>query len=294
MRYIIMDLEWNNTYGRRINGFINEVIEIGAVKLDDEFEILDTFSCFVKSQIGKKLRGSVKRLTNITNEDISSGTQFTQAFAEFRRWLGDEKNVVLTWGDGDIRVLIDNYKYLNGITTIPFLTCYADLQRLFQTVFKTSSSKQVGLAAAAEMLGLVCDDYASHRALDDSLLSAEIFKKCYDSEQLDKLIKKCDSSFYERLAFKAYAISKIDNPLVDKNELNCICESCKTAAKKITEWAYSNQYFRAVYYCESCNKKYSVGVRFKKYYDRLDIRKIYSLVTDIDDTVCSECNFKNQ
>lgn len=289
MRYIIMDLEWNNTYGRRINGFINEVIEIGAVKLDDQFQILDTFSCFIKSQIGKKLRGSVKRLTNITNEDINSGTQFTQAFAEFRRWLGSEKNVVLTWGDGDIRVLIDNYKYLNGIATIPFLTCYADLQRLFQVVYKTPSSKQVGLAAAAEMLCLKCDDYAAHRALDDSLLSVEIFKKCYDAEQLDRIMKKCDSAFYERLSFKAYAISKIDNPLVDLNEMNCICESCKCAASQITEWKYSNQYFRAVFSCELCNKKYNVGVRFKKYYDRLDIRKIYSLILDNDETTCNEC-----
>lgn len=289
MQYIIMDLEWNNTYGRRINGFINEVIEIGAVKLNEKFDVVDTFSCFVKSQIGKKLRGSVKRLTNITNEDINSGTQFTQAFAEFRRWLGTENNIILTWGDGDIRVLIDNYKYLNGISTIPFLTCYADLQALFQMVFKTPASKQIGLAAAAEMLCLKCDAYASHRALDDSLLSAEIFKNCFDLQQLDRIMKKCDSSFYERLSFKAFAISKLDNPLIDKNELNCICESCKNITKQITEWKYSNQYFKAIFLCDLCNKKYSVGIRFKKYYDRLDIRKIYSLITENEEIKCEDC-----
>ena len=27
MHYIVMDLEWNNTYAKRIKGFINEVIE---------------------------------------------------------------------------------------------------------------------------------------------------------------------------------------------------------------------------------------------------------------------------
>lgn len=295
MRFIIMDLEWNNTYGRRINGFINEVIEIGAVMLDEEFNRIDTFSCFIKSQIGKKLRGSVKRLTNITNEDINTGEQFTQVFAEFRRWMGNEKNVLLTWGDGDIRVLIDNYKYLNGITVIPFLTCYADLQKLFQIVFKTPSSKQIGLTAAAEMLDLRCEDYASHRALDDSLLSAEIFKRCCDLEQLEKIKKVCDSSFYARLSFKAYAITKLDNPLVDKSELSCFCESCKNSAKQISEWKYSNQYFRAEYYCELCDIKYNVCVRFKKYFDRLDVRKICSVITepetiDNDETVPLEAN----
>ena len=37
MHYIVMDLEWNNTYAKRIKGFINEVIEVGAVMLDEDF-----------------------------------------------------------------------------------------------------------------------------------------------------------------------------------------------------------------------------------------------------------------
>ena len=136
MHYIIMDLEWNNTYGKKINGFINEVIEIGAVKLDDKLNISDTFSLFIRSQIGKKLRSSVKRLTNITNEDLDGGIPFSQAFSKFRQWIGTPENIIMTWGDGDIRVLIDNYRYLNGISRIPFLSNYTDLQKLFQNVYE--------------------------------------------------------------------------------------------------------------------------------------------------------------
>ena len=32
MEYVILDLEWNGTYSRRKQGFINEIIEFGAVK----------------------------------------------------------------------------------------------------------------------------------------------------------------------------------------------------------------------------------------------------------------------
>ena len=39
MEYIILDLEWNAAYSRRRGGFINEIIEFGAVKVDDEFNI---------------------------------------------------------------------------------------------------------------------------------------------------------------------------------------------------------------------------------------------------------------
>ena len=76
-----MDLEWNNTYAKKANGYINEIIEIGAVKLDEDLETVDTFSCIIRSQIGKKLRGTVKRLTQLTNADISSGMPFTKAFS---------------------------------------------------------------------------------------------------------------------------------------------------------------------------------------------------------------------
>lgn len=278
MHYIIMDLEWNNTYGKKIKGFINEIIDIGAVKLDEELNVIDTFSRFIRVQIGKKLRGSVKRLTNITNEDLKSGEQFTQVFAEFGRWLGPGETTMLTWGDGDIRVLIDNYRYIKGIETIPFLSSYADLQQLFQNVYKTSASKQIGLLCAAKLVGIDSDKYANHRGLDDSMLSVEIFKKCFDEEQLAKITRVCDKTFYERLAFKAFTITNMDNPLVDRSVLCYSCEICHDRTKQLTEWKSVNQYFRSEFYCTKCDKRYRVGVRFKKYFDRLDIRKTSSVI----------------
>ena len=106
---------------------MNEIIEIGAVKLDSNLEVIDTFSVFIKAQLGKKLHSRVKELTNITNDDISAGTPFSQAMSNFRKWVSHEDNIILTWGDTDIRVLIENFKYFNGISFIPFLNllvCY--------------------------------------------------------------------------------------------------------------------------------------------------------------------------
>ena len=96
MQYVVFDLEWNNVYGRKINGFINEIIEIGAVKLDEELNELSSFSSFVKPSIGKRLRGSVKELTHITNDDVLGGEPFTHVFSSFRKWIGAEPTVVLT------------------------------------------------------------------------------------------------------------------------------------------------------------------------------------------------------
>ena len=44
MYFIIMDLVWNNIYARISKCFINEILEIGAVKLDEYLNFKDKFS----------------------------------------------------------------------------------------------------------------------------------------------------------------------------------------------------------------------------------------------------------
>ena len=39
MTYIILDMEWDGAYCPRISRFINQIIQIGAVKLNEDFEI---------------------------------------------------------------------------------------------------------------------------------------------------------------------------------------------------------------------------------------------------------------
>ena len=53
MNYIVLDLEWNSAYHKKQGRFVNEIIQIGAVKLDDKFNIIDTFLVYIKSEIDK-------------------------------------------------------------------------------------------------------------------------------------------------------------------------------------------------------------------------------------------------
>ena len=277
MQYVVMDLEWNNAYSKKVNGYINEIIEIGAVKLDADLENVDTFSCIIRSQIGKKLRGSVKRLTHLTNDDINSGVPFTKAFSVFRKWIGNEETVIFTWGDGDVRVLLENFKYLNGIKVIPFLGKYCDLQRVFQRLYNCSKGQQTGLLTAAQMLDIDPEMYIHHRALGDSMLTAEILKKIFDSGFVEPEFIECNEEFYSRLLYKAKVIRNIDNPLVDKKRLNHNCENCGKACEQLTKWKFHCQFFRANFYCDDCGLIYSVGIRFKKLYDEVEFRKIFSV-----------------
>ena len=54
MNYIVFDLEWNQCpYGKeRENDKLPfEIIEIGAVKLNEQFEIIDNFQCLVQPMV---------------------------------------------------------------------------------------------------------------------------------------------------------------------------------------------------------------------------------------------------
>ena len=67
MQYIVVDLEWNGSYSKKAHGYFNEIIEVGAVKLDAQLKTVDTFHCVIHPTVSKKLSGIVTDLTHITD-----------------------------------------------------------------------------------------------------------------------------------------------------------------------------------------------------------------------------------
>lgn len=59
MNYIIYDLELNSKPFK--SKLPNEIIEIGAIKLDSDLKEIDTFQAFIKPHYFKKLFPVVKR-----------------------------------------------------------------------------------------------------------------------------------------------------------------------------------------------------------------------------------------
>lgn len=277
MYYIIMDLEWNNSYMKSAQRFVNEIIEVGAVKLDENLNTVSTFSEIIKPVLSKKLRSRIKNLTNISNDDIKAGKPFATVIREFEKWVGDN-SVVLSWGDTDIRTLLTNIKCFLNKEDISFIRKYADLQRYCQNFINMENVQQAGLSYAAECLQIDAEKFPHHRALDDSLLSAECFKKTFNKEKLNEFIKECNEDFYARLAFHPYVIRKKDDPLIDKNVFNCVCDICGGNVKVIKKWKFSNQSFRGIFYCGKCDREFRVSLRIKKFYDRIDIKRNYSEV----------------
>lgn len=272
MNYIIMDLEWNNSFNKATQKFMNEIIEIGAVKLDENLNQVDTFSELIKPVISKKLRSRIKTLTNISNEDVKAGRPFSKVIKDFEQWVGEDA-VVMSWGDTDIRTLLTNYKWFMKKNSLDFIKKYADLQKYCQCFINMENVQQAGLSYAAECLEIDPDSFPHHRALDDSLLSAECFKKVFDEEKLQDFIKNCDYDFYARLLFHPYVIKNKNDPLIDKNLFNCFCEICGGKVQTVKKWKFMNQSFRGIFYCENCDREFRVTLRVKKFYDYIDIKR---------------------
>ncbi len=274
MNYVILDLEWDSTFFVKQKRFINQILQIGAVKLDQNFQTIDTFEITVKSAISKRVTGRFARLTGITSNVMRTGVPFAQAVEKYNAWVGDDA-VTMTWSNSDLYTILENEE--NLLDGVKFkIEKYMDLQKFIQNEMKLKGyedKNQVSLVLAAEFLDVKTDDIDFHTAKDDSLVAAYLLKKCYNAERFVPLIKDtANPEFFKKLRFKSYAISNLKDENVDKKYLEFSCPKCKQKAKKVTKWKYSNRWFSANFICD-CGEKFNGRVTFKKTYDDLIVRQ---------------------
>ena len=114
MSYIVLDLEWNQAMSSNASVFnrlpihlSGEIIQIGAVKLDDDFCPAEEFQSDVRPIYFRSMHYKVKKLTGIDKERLSHGDTFPTVFEHFREWCGEDP-VFVTWGYDDRRIMEQN------------------------------------------------------------------------------------------------------------------------------------------------------------------------------------------
>lgn len=271
MNIIVLDLEWNGAYSRRKKGYLNEIIEIGAVKCDENLNILDTFSCFIKPQLTKKLSSIISDLTNITDDKLDDGIAFMRAVSLFRKW--SKNSVILAWGPSDVQALIENCRYFGGVQDVPFLSFYADLQLFTEKRLGLDTSRQIGLEKAAEILNIPTDSLNLHRALDDSLLAVKVLKEIYDPAALAEVTTECNDDFYNKMTFKTSYICDLHNPALDPKSLKFICPKCSANCRRVSNWDLKNKSFRAEFICKECGYNFGGRLILKQKYEGISVNK---------------------
>lgn len=275
MKFIILDLEWNTAIDRKIGRAVNEIIEIGAVKLDERLCEIDRFSCMVVSQLTDRLSGRFKNLTGITNDDMLGGLPFSEAIVRYEKWAGNA--LTMTWSNSDIFALYDNYSIFLGQNRVSCISKYMDLQKYTQRVLSDAGVKitnQISLSAAADMLGINYSDLGLHRAFDDCELGAMILKSVYDKELIKKYTVDTEKKdYYKRLTFKPHIICDINSPKINKKAMNFKCDDCGRKAERISQWRFRGRSFRADFHCKKCNTYFLGCVSFKNCFDKVTVKK---------------------
>jgi len=274
VQYIVADLEWNGAYSKKAHGYFNEIIEIGAVKLNERLELTDTFHAVIKPIVSRKLTRLVSDLTNITGEELQDGTTFIAAAAEWQRWVGEEESILLTWSTTDLSVLLENYRFHLKRDRVPFMTKYADLQAYVQAHNKLGNAgQQVGLARACEALGISDEGLEQHRALDDSRMTAAIAQKTIEREAFLPFVREADTAFYDRLNFKPYYIRDAGSPLIARQHWRFRCPACGRVLRNRKEWRFYNQAFWVEMVCRTCDKTYTARAQFRKKFDSVEVKR---------------------
>lgn len=183
MNYIIMDLEWNQAVSsaRMIRTPVmlhGEIIQIGAIKTNDRFELIDKIKINVRPKYYKIMNSHVEKLTGITQAQLAVGETFPQAFRRFKTWCeGDERSPeefrFITWGFDDLGVFADNLT-LHGLDPA-FGSDYINLQLIYNRQ-TNAEHLQSALATAAESMGISID-VQCHDAFNDAFLTYELCQK---------------------------------------------------------------------------------------------------------------------
>ena len=261
MNYIIFDLEWNQgvTHGeKRDKKLPLEIVEIGAVKLNEDREMISEFSELIKPQIYHEMHNITRKIIHIQMEELEKGKPFVEVMEAFLDWCGDD-SIFCTWGSLDLLELQRNMKYYNlpPLSTKPIK--YYDIQKLFSLAYEDGKSRRA-LEFAIDMLSLK-KDIPFHRAFSDAYYTAKIFDKIEDPDVLEKysfdtyVVPSSSEdevsitfSDYSKIITKAYSDKRL---LLDEKYVNTpVCYKCHKRVSKRVKWFTPNgKHYYAVGYC---------------------------------------------
>ena len=179
MNFIIYDLEatcWNqDAFKLRPQ----EIIEIGALSLNNFGEIQDTFSSLIKPTLYPDLSIFCQELTNITTQDTNKAPLFPVVLEQFLDWVNIEEDYILcSWGHFDKKMFIQDCK-LHHIGS-EWTDNHINLKRQYLDFKKLKRS--VGLSHALEIDGYEFEGN-QHRALPDAENLAVLFVHHLDKWQ---------------------------------------------------------------------------------------------------------------
>ncbi len=174
-RYIILDLEatcWENRSAKH-----SEIIEIGAVCVDQETTIQGEFQTFIRPKLHPTLSDFCVELTHIEQEMIDQAPMFPEGLAQFQAWIQgfDAPYWLASWGFYDRKQLTKDCQ-LHQLD-IQWMNRHISLKHQYAQFKRMKRAPGMKMALYQEGLEL---EGTHHRGIDDARNIARIFIKCFD------------------------------------------------------------------------------------------------------------------
>ncbi len=175
MNYVIFDLEatcwdqWDKSQ--------NETIEIGAVLINDQKEIVSEFEAFIKPIKFPKLSDFCIQLTSIQQSDVDNSPYFNEVIAKFKDWFDFEAQdyILCSWGFYDKKQFESDCK-IHGLNA-EWVNQHISLKHQYGKFKKLK--RAIGMKNALKLEGFKLDG-THHRGIDDARNIAKIFIKHFD------------------------------------------------------------------------------------------------------------------
>jgi inhibitor of KinA sporulation pathway (predicted exonuclease) len=256
-----------------------EILQIGAVKLNEDLKYVSNFKMYVKPKFMPTINRHVLELLNVKERYIrTNGLYFDKVFNEFKNFIGQGNCTFVTWSNSDIEVLRSNL----DAWKIEFDTSkyrHIDLQEVIMI-------KQ-GLELHPSLEKIANEYEINYNLVHDAYADASVTK------QLFQKIGICESKPYiDNINFKLNRkIRKHNNNiLLSEVKKTPHCSNCgKFIKSNIITKFYTSQskdalYMKKMCYCSKC-ELYS----FKDYKYDFDTTTLY-----ITDNIISNNNDFNK
>ena len=195
--HVIIDLEFNPVLPEHRDLLRDEIIEIGAVKLNPRFEEIGRFSCLVRPELNTQVEPVITKLTTIRTADVMNAVPFSEALRMLSEWVGPAAARIYSWSENDLNQLTRECG-VKGISLPENMHRWMDLQKVFQRVIHYPHRSCLALSGAADMLELSFDRSSAHRALYDALVTADILKTVKSEAYAESLARAREHFSTER------------------------------------------------------------------------------------------------
>ncbi|MGN1031166.1 MAG: exonuclease domain-containing protein [Butyricicoccaceae bacterium] len=189
--HIFLDFEMNpvprevrSSFPEEMRSVGAEIIEIGAVKLDLEYRLIDRFSCFVRPRYAP-IAPHITELTGIRDQDVEHALYLEDALVQFSEWIGTGHIRLYSWSMTDLFQLEDECWLKDIDPPEQLLSRWMDFQRIYTHLMGISRRHPLSLKNALGSAACTFDGEA-HRAVHDAENSAMLLAMVHRGEHLER------------------------------------------------------------------------------------------------------------